>query len=273
MVPTGLHRRKPLPTQPRTPREIPKSAVTSRSRIPLGAPAKRQVKRPQATLSTCPSVVYREIARYLAPSIILECDLKAYLTLQHCCNPIFARAVRSVIKEKLQYVQAALALRTHASVVRNPCVLQNPMYAGSLTFERLCDVILASNQIDRKPTSAAAKILLVYAEGHCGNLVPISGTQYPLHTFNHIVRVEETFALGGAGSCRYKLSRGAELCTLGNGSLEKFDWAFRLPLHDPMGGQQRQIMTLASRNGKSCFVIVEDLTRSVLIRTDGITYK
>ena len=64
------------------------------------------------------------IAEYLAPVNIANCDLRAYLTPQRCCNPIFAREVRILMTEKLQHVEAGLAFLCDKYLLKHPYALQ-----------------------------------------------------------------------------------------------------------------------------------------------------
>lgn len=86
------------------------------------------------SLSSCPSQVYREIARHLAPCTIARCDLPSYLTPQRCCNLSFAVEVRHAMKSFLQNAQAALAIHHRADYLAHPCIRHNPIYIRFLTF-------------------------------------------------------------------------------------------------------------------------------------------
>ncbi|KAJ3049773.1 hypothetical protein HK097_009232 [Rhizophlyctis rosea] len=106
----------------------------------------------QPSLSSCPSLVYREIARHLAPFVTGRFDLKTYLTLQRCCNPTFAQEVRSLMKSPLQIAQAAVANHDLSNlsnlsnqscvpyILTNPGIRHNPRFLPFLTFKDLCRI-------------------------------------------------------------------------------------------------------------------------------------
>ncbi|KAJ3048323.1 hypothetical protein HK097_010683, partial [Rhizophlyctis rosea] len=148
------------------------------------------------SFATLPTLIYREIAHYLSLHVNLRCDIPSYLTLQQCCNPLFAHEVRSTMKEKLQHIQANLALLKISYALDNLHVLKIPLYIHDLTFSDVYKAfdthfILNSISHSNRPFPKHIEFLFGYIQAKCRDLEPFPGLER-VSTPSHILDINGT---------------------------------------------------------------------------------
>ncbi|KAJ3040485.1 hypothetical protein HK097_002547 [Rhizophlyctis rosea] len=218
----------------------------------------------QPSLTKLPTLIYHEVAKHLAPPILHNYNIHTYLTLQHCCNPLFAHELRLVLKPHLQKAQAALASKDAHYVLSHPSVLKNSVYLNDLTFPLLCktfDGAFIAKAAAREGRSTETikpytSLLLSYVEAK--HYDPVC---YPTHidTQSHIVTM--TILAGHrarpnsfGGSTIYNLWYGVEITTVDDGDVETYDWGISLLFVNAKGVRVR-IGMLCSSSGDSCIVV------------------
>ncbi|KAJ3047280.1 hypothetical protein HK097_011687 [Rhizophlyctis rosea] len=165
----------------------------------------------QPSLSSCPSIVYREIIKYLAPRVVAKHAINTYTELQRCCNLTFAHEVRNLMKTPLQSAQATIATYDPEYALRHYKNLpHNPIYIRFLTLKDLC--VLFDIAIEKPGFHAPfTKLFIKYTEAHVQNTSNAKRVRYLVQSKSKVIRAEQLLDQTRFGISKvYQLYGGVE---------------------------------------------------------------
>ncbi|KAJ3054311.1 hypothetical protein HK097_002137 [Rhizophlyctis rosea] len=227
------------------------TALPPPSTISMAAASRTAFHPTLSPFHTLPTIIYHEIAQFLAVPITTRCDLPTYITLQRLLNPTFAYSIRCVMKKPLQLGQTLRSLHEHKYALRNSCVRFNPLFLTSLNFADICNnwfPIVSEGRYTRQ----FAKLLLAYVDNKGrttrGNKLTTADPKYVLCRKDSAVRVdsvlEEYYCAVGEGEV-HMLGQGVEVSH--RGRIYEFEYAVC---------EGRERVVLVGRDGR-CWVLRE----------------